>query len=229
MFTDSRSPFHDVGRSRAPAGGDPRGRSLVWLAAAWTLGTIVLLFFAQSLREELWIIEMFVEMAWFATGLVLLAVCSFVAARRRGRRPVIATGWMAAVLCAAIFTGGYLAHAGADWRMRRRFERNLPRYQRAVTMVRRDRLGPGTHHSGVMFVVDEGPPVRVAFPWPGGVIDNWQGIVYDPTGEVLKANRFGRTWSTSGDPPLAGVVKLFGGDMFYCEAVRRPWYFCQFT
>jgi hypothetical protein len=33
-------------------------------------------------------------------------------------------------------------------------------------------------------LIDEDPPVRVAFVWYE-ILDNWTGIVYDPTGAVL--------------------------------------------
>ena len=78
-------------------------------------------------------------------------------------------------------------------------------------------------------MVDAGPPVRVAFPLPGGILDNWQGIVYDPTGVVLRTREFRRDWSNFDDPALLPVKRLFGGDVQHCESMGGPWYFCQFT
>jgi energy-coupling factor transporter transmembrane protein EcfT len=73
--------------------------------------------------------------------------------------------------------------------------------------------------------VDPGPPIRVAFVWDG-IIDNWYGPVYDPSGKVLEANKFKSNWD---DPSLAGIKKLFGGDMVGCRHLTGPWYFCSFT
>ena len=73
--------------------------------------------------------------------------------------------------------------------------------------------------------VDPGPPIRVAFVWDG-IIDNWYGPVYDPSGKVLEANKFKSNWD---DPSLADIKKLFGGDMVGCRHLTGPWYFCSFT
>ena len=73
---------------------------------------------------------------------------------------------------------------------------------------------------GLRTEVDPGPPVRLAFSWGGGILDNWYGIVFDPTGNVLKVN----------DATQARQVSmLFGGRMTYAEHVWGPWYFCSFT
>lgn len=73
--------------------------------------------------------------------------------------------------------------------------------------------------------VDAGPPIRVAFVWDG-IIDNWYGPVYDPSGKVLEANKLKSNWE---DPSLADIKKLFGGDMVGCRHLTGPWYFCSFT
>lgn len=62
-------------------------------------------------------------------------------------------------------------------------------------------------------MVDEGPPVRVAFVW-GGILDNWVGAIYDPHHVILDAKRY---------------EKLFGGDMLGCERLWDSYYFCGFT
>ncbi|MEG3086261.1 hypothetical protein [Sphingomonas sp. PB4P5] len=42
---------------------------------------------------------------------------------------------------------------------------------------------------GVTYSIDVGPPVRVAFN-PEGMLDNWSGIIYDSTGDVMLADGF---------------------------------------
>ncbi len=76
--------------------------------------------------------------------------------------------------------------------------------------------------------IDAGPPVRVALIW-AGFLDNWVGIIYDPTGEVLKSNDLKRDYSNWNDPKLAPVKELFGGDMQSAEHLWGDWYFCGFT
>jgi hypothetical protein len=46
-----------------------------------------------------------------------------------------------------------------------------------------------------------------------GVTDNWVGLVYDATGEVLRAREFRPVWSNWDDPKLSHVRDLFGGSM----------------
>jgi hypothetical protein len=54
--------------------------------------------------------------------------------------------------------------------------------------------------------------VKVAFPWDG-LIDNWFGIVYDPSGSVFRVED----------------RSVFGGDLVACTHVAGPYYFCSFT
>ena len=77
--------------------------------------------------------------------------------------------------------------------------------------------------------LDDGPPVRVSFFWFRGVTDNWVGLVFDPTDEVMKANQFKRDWSNWNDPNLQGIKRLFDGDLYYAEHLSGHWYLCGFT
>lgn len=73
---------------------------------------------------------------------------------------------------------------------------------------------------GVDFVVADSAPLRVAFPKPGQFLDNWSGIVYDPTGAVEQGDF--DTYPTQ-------IKKLFDGDMVVCDHIVGPWYDCAFT
>ena len=78
---------------------------------------------------------------------------------------------------------------------------------------------------GVKYSVDRGPPVRVAFDGEG-FLDNWSGIVFDPTGEVMKAHGFdarGKFFAPD------RITKLFGGDMVSCRHLWGNYYDCSFT
>ncbi|MCP4710968.1 MAG: hypothetical protein GY869_20280 [Planctomycetes bacterium] len=72
--------------------------------------------------------------------------------------------------------------------------------------------------------IDEGPPVRVAFPWISGWTDNWIGVVYDPTGLVLQVNELDRD-----DPVSRDVRGLFRGELYYAWYMWGDWYYCAFT
>jgi hypothetical protein len=84
---------------------------------------------------------------------------------------------------------------------------------------------PYVEDGGVRYTVDLGPPVRVAFN-PEGLLDNWSGIIFDPTGDVMKAHGF----DTSGKFYAPDrITKLFGGDLVGCRHLWRDYYKCSFT
>lgn len=79
---------------------------------------------------------------------------------------------------------------------------------------------------GENFLLDKGRPVRVAFPEPGGFLDNWNGVVYDPTGRVMTARGFTDTGGFTASPE---VQKLFYGDIVSCWHLSGSFYSCTFT
>lgn len=78
----------------------------------------------------------------------------------------------------------------------------------------------------ISYRVDSGPPVRIAFN-PDGIGDNWSGIVYDPTGEVMLAKGFDREGERLRTP--FHILKLFGGDLVACRHIWGDYYRCSFT
>ncbi len=71
--------------------------------------------------------------------------------------------------------------------------------------------------------IDLGPPIRVAFVWDG-IIDNWYGVIYDPSDTVQQANE--KEWS---DPSYRELKGIFGGDLVGVTHIEGHWYFCSFT
>ena len=62
----------------------------------------------------------------------------------------------------------------------------------------------------------------------GGLADNHQGFVHDPTGQVAQA----RGWADGEAGRFTApeeVRRLFGGDMLECEPVSGDWFYCTFT
>ena len=83
----------------------------------------------------------------------------------------------------------------------------------------------GEHElAGIRYVVEPGPPLRIAFPLSGGLLDNWCALVFDPSEDVMSVNHLGV--ARSEHPSL---VALFGGDLVACEELDRPYYHCCFT
>ncbi|MBC8140326.1 MAG: hypothetical protein H7Y38_02665, partial [Armatimonadetes bacterium] len=62
---------------------------------------------------------------------------------------------------------------------------------------------------------------------PGGILDNYTAIIYDPTGAVMQANRY--NYSNWDDPAFAKVKRMFGGDLVWAEPFGGGWYRCGFT
>jgi hypothetical protein len=101
-----------------------------------------------------------------------------------------------AVLVVAVAIVGWLTPVGATFGARCKLWREKPYYQSVVAKVA---AGADDSAFDYPITVDPGPPPRVAFSW-GGILDNWHGVVYDPTGGVMEANILDRTtWSNRWD------------------------------
>lgn len=79
---------------------------------------------------------------------------------------------------------------------------------------------------GIEVIVEAGPPVRMAFVTDPGFLDNWSGIVFDPTGVVMQADGWDAKGKFRAPPP---VTQLFGGDIVACNHLSGDYYQCAFT
>ncbi|WP_121118084.1 hypothetical protein [Croceibacterium ferulae] len=108
--------------------------------------------------------------------------------------------------------------------------RNHSSFQEIVRVAEAGRFdgsaGGYQEYKGTTFLIDEGPPKRVAFLKPGGFLDNWSGIVYDPTGDVMLADG----WIATGQfVAPERITKLFDGDLVSCRPLLKNFYNCSFT
>lgn len=79
--------------------------------------------------------------------------------------------------------------------------------------------------TGIAYAIDRGPPVRVAFH-ADGILDNWSAVVFDPTGEMLKADG----WDARGKFRAPDrITRLFGGDLVACHRLWGDYLKCSFT
>ena len=81
------------------------------------------------------------------------------------------------------------------------------------------------HEGSITYVADYGSPRRVAFE-PGGYLDNWSGIVWDPTHDVMQADGFDAAGHFHAPN---SITKLFGGDLVACRRLGGDWFDCSFT
>jgi hypothetical protein len=175
-------------------------------------------------REHLWLLADGPVLAWGVAGLALLVI-----ALRRAfdstSRPRALRRAAAIVIMVLAFPA--LAHLGNVLTERIRFVRERSTYDGIVARARAQRIeAQSGREDGLDYIVDPGPPMRVAFLWPGGIVDNWCGVIHDPSGEVMKVNDL-----IPGSPEWrqSEFTRLFGGDMVACRSLDAPYYSCCFT
>lgn len=204
------------------------GKWTVWALFTWFLSGVLLAFFNRPFEDKLWVLTGVVYLAFVLAGIVLLGAASVSTYRKRSVFAFSAIVGFLLFGSILFFASPSISSAGDDLVVRYRFRRNAAEYDRIVAQARDGALAaPQGEMNGVHYVIDNGPPIRVAFPQPGGLLDNWEGIVYDPTGEVLKA----RGWAVDGTTFSAPseIVGLFGGDIVTCSHLNGNYYRCRFT
>jgi hypothetical protein len=205
----------------------PASRPGVWrtvslghaLIATWFAAGVVLAATWRLSIDHLWVLSFLPIALWALAGLVLVVAALWRWPATGAREALGRLG----LIAVTAFGFAPLATAGSLVTERIHFRLERARYARVVAAVT---AGDAPLTDDGPFLVDEGPPRRVAFPWPGGVIDNWCGIIYDPSGVVMSVNDL-PSWSDRWryDP----ATQLFGGDMTGCRVERQPYYFCCFT
>lgn len=191
------------------------------MAALWLVAGLLLATFSPDLAEALWLGALFVQLAFIATGVVIL-VASFIALLKSRARAAAVPVLVSLLSLVLYFT--FAASIGE----RLRFAMVRAHYEQRVAEI----LAASSGISPVQIQdgeIDPGPPLRIAFYWERGVTDNWVGLVYDPTGEVMQANKFRPDWSNWNDQSLAKVKRLFGGDLLRARRLTDNWYLCRFT
>jgi hypothetical protein len=97
------------------------------------------------------------------------------------------------------------------------YERIIARVQTAPSSKLRSEV------DGIAYSIDAGPPTRVAFNRQG-FLDNWSGIVFDPSDDLVKFS-----FEKAGKSPSRPINKVFGGDLVGCRHLWEHYYTCTFT
>lgn len=207
--------------------GKSKLRPFAALTAVWIAAGLALRFF-EAWRDPFLVI--LAPLLWSFSGLCLLLFLLWrIWKARRPRGPLIAAATIALAWAMVVFAGDPVGWAGTKWR----FGQLKPDYLALIAELREDPgLDDDNWRSAAFgsYRVSAGPSLRVAFLWPGGAIDNWSGVIYDPTGFVMEANRFKADFSNWFDPDLAEVKGVFPGEtLFGCRPLEGPFYFCWFT
>jgi hypothetical protein len=206
---------------------------LLVVVGAWIIAGLLLAFFEAPLFEALWVVALALWPLYALAGVVLLIVAALRLRAGEHGAP-FAIGIVVACGIGLWFTARPIARAGDHWIFQRRFARMRLAYERIIREVGQQSVSTASTRRdnrelyGVPFVIDRGPPTRVAFPQPGGILDNWEGIVYDSTGAIAAATGWQDGVPGRFSAPR-NVVKLFGGDLVGCEPIGDWFYRCWFT
>lgn len=190
-------------------------KTVTIIATVWGILLCLLFVFAPILAELLWVGYLGIHWAFPLAGAVLFIVAIILSIRRR--KVVWGSIVITIVGLVLFFTEGFRFGRLALFEIRR------PRYERLLEES--ERSGEVPDGEGY---TDDGPPVRHAFFWQRGVVDNWAGVVYDPSGLVAKVNG-SSGWDDLYDPRWSNAVRLFGGTLYHCERLSGDWYLCWFT
>jgi len=205
--------------------GRAKERSIVaMLAVGWCL--VLLLRFAFT-YELLWmafgLTSLALDGALLVSGVVLVAV--LVAQLREASRVRTAACLITMLALGGVGYGTYALEDMGRWF---RFLRLRSTYVNILADVESGLIDKDGWRGNVLVRLEPSDGELVAFVW-GGIVDNWIGVVHDPTGGVMQANAFLPDWSNWDAPELAKVRGLFGGDLYYAEHLQGDWYLCWFT
>ncbi len=179
-----------------PWGGDP----MVWAGgfAAW------LLFYAGT-AYLLEVFSIFVIFAVVFAGLAGLSVSALAIKKQRSRRAVFAVVIILGLWCVWLYA------PVRDIGLWVRFAIEESRYSVALESVVQGR--PPACMAEKTCDFEAGPPARAVFSW-GGLVDNWVGVVIDPSDDIMNLER---------------NRGAFGGKLVACRPIRSHFYLCSFT
>lgn len=192
--------------------------------AVWATAALLYAHFEKEIDAALWIMAVFPAGALLLTGLFLIvwAIIGLVRSRGKSRSDYAVLATVAATIA--------LLHFGVPATLRWRLDTRprLAAHLAAIQKLPRYKWDGYCRHNGCE--IDPDAPkgtLRVSFPEPGGILDNYTAVIYDPTGAVMQANRY--NFSNWNDPAFAKVKRMFGGDLVWAEPLGGGWYRCGFT
>jgi hypothetical protein len=111
----------------------------------------------------------------------------------------------------------FLARYGDTRVFQARLARSQATYDALVAQLPTDSTSGGWRwHADLRYVVDSGPPMRVAILQAGRGYDGAEVALYDATGPLHPR------------VPESGHARLFDSRLGTCDSIRHPWYRCSF-
>jgi hypothetical protein len=154
---------------------------------------------------------------------VWLVYSSFAFSWNNGRKDWLTTFFAIAVVAIVSFGWQSIARNGDTAFSYIRAIVFLPLYNNAIEEFVREPYSSNIQNSFLRVRVDQHSrdTLRLAFPYWGGITDNWKATVHDPTHEIAQADGWDKT--------PENIRELFGGDMYYCWHLFSTFYTCTFT
>jgi hypothetical protein len=198
-------------------------------ALIWLFLGILFYIFWRDIYGGIFILILGLEWLYWGIGLIILVLTVAEIWRQTKIRGIPRNG--VAVIVFVILSGFILYYLGPHYGFLARFYLFKPRYEEIAWKLSQN--FPSEYDTWYYdklngAIVDKGPPIRVAINLPGGLLDNFQAVVYDSSGEVGNLLQF------KADPHWDNLEfnylrKLFGGDIIYCEPIEKFWFYCWFT
>ena len=177
--------------------------------------------FAIPLGSPYWggpFLDFMVVGVWLCWFLISWATLAFAArGSPTASRPKVILVPLGVLLSLYLVWGG-LHRMGWRWYVLR----TLTKYEgQVVEFHRRQGTETSPDYDAFSLQHDPGPPPCTALRLPGGILDNWRAILFDESGELLRA-------SQTGTIPHE-LEMLFGGQLISVEHLRGSWFLCSFT
>ena len=205
------------------------------LSAIIIILTIIRFLFHTEIYNSLWLFERLID------GLIitLSVFCCFKLTKIifRNRDLIMVVSLVGLLLVEVI---SYGTNFTTDLGDKLRFLRYEKKYVQIIEKIETKKISSNGSLNGISYDTEVDPAMRVSFSW-GGIIDNWRGIIYDPTNELSKIAENNQIHINSGErkqltPDEERYIKetaelklLFGGVIYKVKKMGNNWYLCWFT
>ena len=200
--------------------------NLFILPSSCILFILLRFLFHHDLISSLWILVWGIDALIIVLSIISIIQLMINIKKKRNRLAAF-------FLCTLIGTSSisYGTDLVKDLGLKLRFYRFKPTYSEIVDKLNSGKMPHEGRHRKINYKSETDPVFRVAFSW-GGMIDNWYGIVYDPSGNIMRFNDSDPRFPDQGqkdDEELNKIRMIFGGVLYKVEKLSNHWYMCWFT
>ena len=206
------------------------------LLSALIITLIIIRFlFHTEVYNSLWLFERLID------GLIIflsVSCCIKLTKLIFRNRDLIMIASLVALLLVGVISYG--TNFTTDLGDKLRFLRYEKKYVQIIEKIETKKISSNGSVNGISYDTEVDPVMRVSFSW-GGIIDNWKGIIYDPTNELSKIAknnqihinyRDRKSLTPADEEYIKETTKLkllFGGVIYKVKKMGDNWYLCWFT